>query len=171
MYCCFLMFRHIGEYIPLDLSYLWHQNGGQNGCHQLALYSKRSRGAGIAQWWEHQTRDWKVGSNPCWSGRRIFFSGVNFLWWLLFQYLFHPPVTTLAHKRSRSFCQKCRWQVTVKYTCTVWYVCGFAWSDMVHGCMVSTEHADMAAVSCGASHASAVSTPLWWIFKNALKKS
>ena len=51
------------------------------------------------------------------------------------------------------------------------YVCGFAWSDMVHGCMVYTECAETAAVSCGTSHASAVSTPLRWIFKNALIKS
>jgi len=36
---------------------------------------------------------------------------------------------------------------------------------MVHGCMVYTERADMAAVSCGTSHASAVSTPFRWIFK------
>ena len=51
------------------------------------------------------------------------------------------------------------------------YVCGFAWSDMVHSCMVYTERAEMAAVSCGTSHASAVSTPLRWIFKKrAIKK-
>ena len=31
---------------------------------------------------------------------------------------------------------------------------------MVHGCMVYTERAEMAAVSCGTSHASAVGTPL-----------
>ena len=48
------------------------------------------------------------------------------------------------------------------------YVCGFARSDMVHGCMVYTERAAMAAVSCGTSHASAVSTPLRRISKNAL---
>ena len=36
------------------------------------------------------------------------------------------------------------------------YVCGFAWSDMVHGCIVYTERAEMAAVSCGTSHSSAV---------------
>ena len=30
---------------------------------------------------------------------------------------------------------------------------------------------EMAAVSCGTSHASAVSTPLWWIFKNVLQKA
>ena len=29
---------------------------------------------------------------------------------------------------------------------------------MVHGCMVYTERAEMAAVSCGTSHANAVST-------------
>ena len=36
---------------------------------------------------------------------------------------------------------------------------------MVHGCMVYTERAEMAAVSCGTSHASAVSTPLRWILE------
>ena len=33
---------------------------------------------------------------------------------------------------------------------------------LVHGCMLYTERAKMAAVSCGTSHASAVSTLLWW---------
>ena len=47
------------------------------------------------------------------------------------------------------------------------YVCGFAWSDLVHGCMVYTERAETAAVSCSTRHVSAVSTPLRWIFKNA----
>ena len=82
-----------------------------------------ARGAGIAQWLEHRTRDWKVaGSNPCWNGGRIFFSRVNFLCWLLFRYPFHPRVTAVARKRPRSFCQKCRWQVTAKhaYTLRMW---------------------------------------------------
>jgi len=48
------------------------------------------------------------------------------------------------------------------------YVCGFAWRDMVHSCMVYTERAEMAAASSGTSHVSAVSTPFRWIFKNAL---
>ena len=80
-------------------------------------------GAGIAQWLERRTRDWKVaGSNPCWNGGRIFFSRVDFLCWLLFRYPFHPRVTTVARKRPRSFCQKCRWQVTAKhaYTLRMW---------------------------------------------------
>ena len=80
-------------------------------------------GAGIAQWLERRTRDWKVaGSNPCRSGGIIFFSRVDFLCWLLFRYPFHPRVTTVARKKSRSFCQKCRWQVTAKhaYTLRMW---------------------------------------------------
>ena len=41
--------------------------------------------AGVAQWLARRTRDWKVpGSSPCRSGRRMFFSRVNFLCWLLF---------------------------------------------------------------------------------------
>ena len=32
---------------------------------------------------------------------------------------FHPRVTAVARKRSRSFCQKCRWQVTPKHTYTL----------------------------------------------------
>ena len=37
--------------------------------------------------------------------------------------------------------------------------------------MVYTERAEAAAVSCGTSHASAVSTPLRWMFKKrAVKK-
>ena len=78
------------------------------------------QGAGIAQWLERRTRDWKVaGSNPCWNGGRIFFSRVDFLCWLLFRYPFHPRVTTVARKKSRSFCQKCRWQVTAKHAYTL----------------------------------------------------
>ena len=42
---------------------------------------------------------------------------------------------------------------------------------MVHGCMLYTERAEMAAVSCGTSHASAVSTPLRWICKKCAIKS
>ena len=77
-------------------------------------------GAGIAQWLERRTRDWKVaGSNPCWNGGRILFSRVDFLCWLLFRYPFHPRVTTVARKKSRSFCQKCRWQVTAKHAYTL----------------------------------------------------
>ena len=85
------------------------------------------------------------------------------------EYITSQPVAAVAHKRPRSFCWKCSWQVTAKYACTlhVW----LAWSDMVHGCMVYTECAKMAAVSCGTSHASAVRTPLQWIFKNVLWKA
>ena len=126
-------------------------------------------GAGIAQWLKRQTRDWKVaGSNPCWSGGRIFFSRVDFLCWLLFRYPFHPRVIAVARKRSRSFCQKCRWQVTAKhaYTLRMWLCLKWhgAWLYGVHRTCAET-----AAVSCGTSHVSAVSTPLGWIFKTKQK--
>ena len=94
------------------------------------------KAAGIAHWLERQTRDWMVvGLNPSRSGGRIFSSRVNFLCWLLFWYPFHPHVTTVACKRSLSFCQKCSWQVTAKhaYTLRMW-LC-MKW----HGCMVYTE--------------------------------
>ena len=133
--------------------------------------SKWTGGGDSSVWFECRARDRKVpGSNPCWSGGRIFFSRVNFLCWLLLQYPFHPCVTAVARKRSRSFCQTCRWQVTAKHAYTL-HKCGFPWSDMVHGCMVYTERAEMAAVSCGTSHASAVSTPLQWILKKHAIKS
>ena len=35
---------------------------------------------------------------------------------------------TTVHKRSQSFCHKCRWQVTAKHACTHAY--GFAWSNV-----------------------------------------
>ena len=41
---------------------------------------------------------------------------------------------------------------------------------MVHGCMVYTERAEMAAVSCDTGHASAVSTPLRWMLEKKEKK-
>ena len=90
----------------------------------------------------------------------------SFLWQLLFWYLFHPHVTAVACERLWSLSQKCRLQLN-KHTP---YACGSACSDMVHGCIVYTECAEMAAVSCGTTHVSAVSTPLQWIFKNALYK-
>ena len=124
-----------------------------------------TQGSRIAQWLEHQTHDWKVtGSNPCRSSRRIFFSKVNFLCWILFWYPFHPHVTTAAYERSLSFCQKCRWQVTAKhaYTLRTW-LCMKSHGAWLYG--VHRTCAKMAAISCGTSHASTVSTPLRWILK------
>ena len=65
-------------------------------------------------------------------------------------------VTAVARKRSRSFCQKWRWQVTAKhaYTLRMWLCVKWhgAWLYGVHRTCAET-----AAVSCGTSHASAVS--------------
>ena len=116
---------------------------------------KPNKRAGTAQWLERRTCDWKVaGSNPCWSGGRIYFSRVDFLCWLSFRYPFHPRVTPVARKRSRSFCQKCRWQVTAKhaYTLRMW-LCMKWHRSWLYG--VRRTCAETAAVSCGTSHASA----------------
>ena len=89
-------------------------NAQVTGSHSLTW------GARIAQWLERWICDRKVmGSYPGRSGRRIFFSRVNFLCWLLFRYPFHPCVTAVAGKRPLSCCQKCRWQATAKYACTL----------------------------------------------------
>ena len=119
-----------------------------------AFFANLLFGAGVAQWLERRTRDWKVaGSNPCRSGGRIFFSRVDFLCWLLFRYPFLHRVTAVARKRSLSFCQKCRWQVTAKhaYSLRMWLCMKWhgAWLYGVHRTCAET-----ATVSCGTSHTS-----------------
>ena len=82
----------------------------------------------------------------------------------------HPRVTAVARKRPRSFCQRHRWQVTAKhaYTLCMWLCMKWhaAWLYGVH--RMRRDWLSLAADTCGTSHASAVSTPLWWIFKNML---
>ena len=82
----------------------------------------------------------------------MFFSMVSFVCWLLFRYPFHPRNIAVARKRSGSFCQKCRWQVTAKHACTLRMWLCMKWRDMVHGCTVYTEHAETAAVWGGTSY-------------------
>ena len=106
-------------------------------CHSWSLI------AGITQWLERRTRDRKVpGSSSGRSGEIIFFSMVNFLCWLLFRCPFHPRVTSAARKRSRSFCQKCRWQFTAKHTYTLPMRLWLKWlCKLVLGWMVYTKPA------------------------------
>ena len=87
--------------------------------------------------------------------REIFWSKVSFLCWLLFRYPFHPRVTAAACKRSRSFCQKYRWKVTAKHACTL----GMWLCIKLHGAWLYGVHRTRRDGN------SAVSTPLWWIFK------
>ena len=101
------------------------------------LASRLNWGAGTAQSVvKRQTRDRKVaGSSPSRSGGRIFLSRVNFLCWLLFRYPYHPRVTTVAHKRSRSFCQMGKGD-RLQLNTHAPYICGVEWSDIVNWCMV-----------------------------------
>ena len=87
---------------------------------------------GAAQWLERRTRDRKVaGSNPCWSGGRIFSPGSTFC-----ADSYFGIRSAVARKRPRSFCQKCRWQVTAKhaYTLRMWLCMKWhgAWLYGVH---------------------------------------
>ena len=51
-------------------------------------------------------------------------------------------VTAVARKWYWSFCQKCRWQVTAKHTCTLRMWLRMKWQcKLVRGCMVCSKHA------------------------------
>ena len=73
-------------------------------------------------------RDGKVaGSSTDRSSGRIFFSRINFLYWLLFRYPFHPRVTAVARKKinkkkSLSFCQKCKFGIRSTPVLPQWHV-------------------------------------------------
>ena len=111
-----------------------------------------------------------AGLSPGSSGERIFFTRVNFLCWLLCQYLFHPCVTAVAGKRSWSFCQKCRRQVAAKHTCTL-HLClqMKRHYKQMHGCTVYTEwvprRQQFYVAPAMRQPNSTVSTPVQWIFK------
>ena len=109
--------------------------------------------AGIAQWLERRAHDRTAAagfreSRQEWLGNLLLQGQLSVLT-LISVYSVHPRVTAVACKRSRSFCQTCRWQVTAKHACTLRST---RWRDTVHGCMVYTELAETAAVSRGSSH-------------------
>ena len=140
------------------------------------LTDSSQRGSGISQWLKRRTRDSKVpGSSPGRSGGRTFFSRVNFLCWLLFRYPFHRNVSAVARKRSRSSRQKCRWQVTAKYTYTLPMWLWMKWHcKLENGWMVYTELAprrqQFHVAPAMQQPKSAVNTPLPWILKNTRYK-
>ena len=95
---------------------------------------------------------------------------------LIFQYPFHPHGTTVACKRSWSFCQKCRQQVTAKHACILPMWLCIKWQcKVVHGWMVYTELAlreqQFPMVPAMQQPKSTTSTPFPWILKIwAIKK-
>ena len=92
-----------------------HSCFGHDTTKTAALYDSKIKGSTACRdslLVERRTRDRKVASsNLGRSGRRIFFSRVNFVCWLLFGVRSTPV--------SRWFCQKCRWQVTHKHAYTL----------------------------------------------------
>ena len=124
----------------------------------LHLLTKR---LSLQEWWEEFS---SLGSPLCAD---------------LFQYLFHPPVTVVAHERScvtvvahkrwGSFCQKCRWPVTTKHTCTLHMWLWTKWHcKLLHGCMVYTElvlrRQQFHMAPAMQQPSSTVSMPLQWNF-------
>ena len=54
---------------------------------------------------------------------------------IFFQYPIHPRITAVAHKISRTFCQKCKWQVTPKHIWTLPMWLGMKWRCKLNRCM------------------------------------
>ena len=110
------------------------------GIHQRSYSShiKFISGVGIAQWLERRTHDWKVaGSNPCWSGGIIFLLQGWLSVLTLILVSVPPPVLPQQHIKDPGHSAKSaggRLQLNMHTP----YICGFAWSDMEHGCMVYT---------------------------------
>ena len=111
-------------------------------------------GAGRARWLGHRTRDREVAGFESRQERR---EKVYSTWSTFcadsFRYPFH--ITALARKRSLSFCQKCRWQVTAKHAYTL---CDFEWIDTVTWCIVEWCTQNLrrnGSISRGTSHAAA----------------
>ena len=148
----------------LSFQYLWFV------CAEIYIIEYADQAVGIAQW--SSTSSWSNGCKvESWKEQQeIFFLLVNFLCWLLCQYLFHPCVTAVAGKRSWSFCQKCRWQVAAKHTCTLhlWLQMKWHYKEM-HGCMMYTEcvprRQQFYVAPAMWQPNSTVSTPVQWIFK------
>ena len=74
--------------------------------------------AGIACWWERQTRDWSREFESWQQRRENFLLQSSLCVLTLIRCLLHPRVTAVARKRPRSFYQKCRWQVAPKHAYT-----------------------------------------------------
>ena len=128
---------------------------------------QRSGWAGIAQRLGRRTRDRNVAGSSL-AGAAGEFSSPGSTFCAGFYFAIPPPppprVSAVARKRSQLFCQKRRWQVTAKHTCT--YFWGLEWRDTVNWCMVVWYTHNVGRD--GTSHAtikSAVSTPLRWIKK------
>ena len=105
----------------------------------LTFYGKLGSGDSSAV--EHQTCDQNVsGSSPGMSGCQISFLPQGQLSVLALISVSAPPLWySIACKRSRSFCQKCRRQVALKRTRALRTWLGLKWHyKLVRDCMVYT---------------------------------
>ena len=93
-------------------------------------------------------RDVKIRELTC---LKICLDHCNCHWDLVARYL-GAGKAALWHSDLTSVCFQ-RWLVTAKHTCTLCMWLCIKWRDVMHGCMVYTERAEMAAVSSGTNHA------------------
>ena len=104
------------------------------------LHNKRSGDSSVVRGTEHQTRDWKVAGLSSQQENVLLQGQLCVL--ALISVSIPPCVPAVAHKRSLSFCQKCRWQVAAKHMSTLCTGLWMKWHcKLVHGCMVYTEQA------------------------------
>ena len=84
------------QHTPFGLSPRWYLCA-QEAHHMLyTLGSAGSVGSLVVEWWTHDQK--VLGSSPERRKGSIFFSKVNFLWWILFWYPIHSCVTAVACK-------------------------------------------------------------------------
>ena len=180
VWCCFWT-----EYCGVSMICTRMLSAPRVYCHQPSAISDSIRVVEMFCFWSHYyllgsgdisavraPDSWSKGRGfePLQERQENFLLQGPLLCWLLFRYPFHPRVTAVARKRSQSFCQRRRWQVTAKhaYTLRMWLCMKWhgAWLYGVH--RTHQDWLSLAADSCGTGRASAVSTPLRWIFKNVL---
>ena len=119
-----------------------------------------SGGYSLSQWLKHRTESWVNGRGfesvlPHWERRLSVLTLISGIHW--FTEWVHPRVTALAARKILVSHSAKSAGGRLQLNTHTPYVCGFAWSGMVYGCMVYTVGTctETEAVSChsGTSHA------------------
>ena len=162
-HCALVMPAHLGAFLTQQQCHHHQCLPGSADVESWSLGSVRHPG-------EHWTHDWKVpGSRQEWWENFLLQGQLSVL---LFWYSFHPCVTTVACKRSWSFCRKCRWQVTAKHTYMALNEVTLSTGARLNGVhRTCTETATFHVAPATQQPKSTTSTPLPWILKIcAIKK-
>ena len=102
--------------------------------------NKGSGDGSVVRGTQHQTRDWKVAGSSSQQENVLLQGQLCVL--ALISVSIPPRVPAVAHKRSSSFCQNCRWHIAAKHMSTL---CTGLWTKwhckLGHSCTVYTEQA------------------------------